>query len=296
MAAYLEGMAKAEGAASKVRVFDYTDYRKYLMDYYRDRKSGSAFFSYRFFARKAGINSVGLYKDVVEGRQSLGRGLMVKFSQALELSERESEYFANMVLFNEAASTEERRLYFRKLMASYDSKARKVDGAQYEFYSKWYYSAVRALLSYFPFTGDFGELARRLNPPIRPAQAKKSIHVLEKLGMIACDPEGCYRPVDAVITSGPGLVERNVQTLNVINFQKAMLAMAAKSYDAAPLRDLDMSTLTLSFSKETFQAVKKEIAALRAKIAGMAEKDAKPDRVYQISYNLFPLTRLPDAS
>lgn len=289
-------MAKSGGAIAKVRVFDYTDYRKYLMDYYRERKSGSASFSYRFFARKAGINSVGLYKDVVEGRQSLGRGLMLKFSQALELTERESEYFVNMVLFNEAASTEERRLYFRKMMASYDSKARKVDGTQFEFYSKWYYSAVRAALSYFPCDGDYAALARALHPPIRPAQAKKSLKVLEKLGMIARDAEGRYRPVDAVITSGPGLVERNVQALNVINFQKAMLAMAAKSYDASALKDLDMSTLTLSFSRETFQAVKKEIAALRAKIAGMAEKDAKPDRVYQMSYNLFPLTRLPDAS
>jgi uncharacterized protein (TIGR02147 family) len=290
-------MAKAMGGpAPKVRVFDYTDYRKYLMDYYRERKSGSKAFSYRFFARKAGINSVGLYKDVVEGRQSLGRGLMLKFSQALELNEREAEYFANMVLFNEAASTEERKLYFRKMMASYDSKARKVDGAHFEFYSKWYYSGVRALLSYFPFAGDYAALARCLQPPIRPDQARKSIKVLEKLGFIARDSEGRYRPVDAVITSGPALAERNVQTLNVINFQKAMLLMAAKSYEGSSLKDLDMSTLTLSFSRETFQAVKKEIAALRAKIAGLAEKDPRPDRVYQMSYNLFPLTRLPDAS
>ena len=290
-------MVKTQGSPSpKVRVFDYTDYRKYLMDYYRERKVVSKVFSYRFFARKAGINSVGLYKDVVEGRQSLGRGLMLKFSQALELNERETEYFVNMVLFNESSSSDERSLYFRKMMSSYDSKARKVDGTQYEFYSKWYYSAIRALLSYLPCDGDFASLARCLNPPIRPEQAKKAIKVLEKLGMVSRDAQGHYRPSDAVITTGSGNVERNVQTLNLINFQKAMLLMAARSYDAPSLKELDMSTLTLSISQETFQAVKLEIAALRKKIAGLAEKDPSPDRVYQMSYNLFPLTRLPDAN
>jgi uncharacterized protein (TIGR02147 family) len=280
----------------KVRVFDYTDYRKYLLDYYQERKKTSKAFSYRYFAGKAGINSVGLYKDVIEGRQSLGRGLMLKFSQALELNDRESEYFLNMVLFNEASSIEERRLYFRKLMSSYDSKAYKVDGTQYEFYSKWYYSAIRALLSYFPCDGDFSALARCLNPPIRPEQAKKAIKVLEKLGMIGRDAHGNYRPLDAVITTGSGNNERNVQTLNLINFQKAMLLMAAKSYDSPTFKEMDMSTLTMSFSRETFQIIKQEIVALRKKIAGLAELDAKPDRVYQMSYNLFPLTKLPNAN
>ncbi len=289
-------MVKPQGSVTaKVRVFDYTDYRKYLLDYYQERKKISKAFSYRYFAGKAGINSVGLYKDVIEGRQSLGRGLMMKFSQALELNDREAEYFLNMVLFNEASTIEERRIYFRKLMSSYDSKAYKVDGTQYEFYSKWYYSAIRALLSYFPCDGDFSALARALSPPIRAAEAKKAIKVLEKLGMIAQDDQGNYRPLEAIITSGTGNTERNVQTLNLINFQKAMLLMAAKSYDAPLLKDLDMSTLTMSFSRETFQMVKQEIVALRKKISGLAEKDLKPDRVYQLSYNLFPLTKLPNA-
>lgn len=285
-------------ARTTIRVFDYTDYRRYLLDYYREQKGSSRVFSYRWFARKAGINSVGLYKDVVEGRQGLGQVLAVKFSQALGHGEREAEYFRNLVHFGEASTPAERRLWFGKMLGSYDSKAARLDGGQHEFYSRWYYGAVRALLSYQAFRGDYAALGRALDPAIRPEEARKAVRVLEKLGLVAKDPEGFLRPVDPVITSGasdPDGSGRNLKTLNIVHFQRSMLKRAAQAYDRKDYRDVDMSTLTLSFSKETYLAVKKEIAELRRKIAALAERDDRPDRVYQLSYNLFPLSRIDDA-
>ena len=43
-----------------ISIFDYTDYRRYLSDYYYKCKRVSKAFSYRYFAKKAGVNSVGL--------------------------------------------------------------------------------------------------------------------------------------------------------------------------------------------------------------------------------------------
>lgn len=277
-----------------IRVFDYTDYRKYLDDYYRDQKRQSKAFSYRFFARKVGIRSVGLYKDVVEGRQSLGQSLIVKFSAALGLGDREREYFRDMVCFGEARSAEERKLYFRRMMASAESKASRLDAAQYEYYSKWYYSAAWALFACTPLgdtEADCRKLARLLEPPIRIHQAKKAVEVLKSLGLVVPDARGYLRPSDPVITSGTRRTERNLQTLNVINFQKGVLGLAMDAYDRHPLEDLDMSTLTLTLSRETFQAVKKEMAELRRKISNLAAHDEGADRVYQLSYNLFPVSR-----
>ena len=78
---------------SIISIFDYTDYRRYLADYYYNRKQLNKNFSYRYFAKKAGINSIGLYKDVVEGRQNLGRALIFKFSAAMGHAKKEAEYF-----------------------------------------------------------------------------------------------------------------------------------------------------------------------------------------------------------
>jgi len=99
----------------EIKVFDYTDYRKYLLDYYNFRKKTDKIFSYRFFAQKAKFNSSGLYKEIVDGKRSLTRTLIAKFSTALKHGKREAEYFENMVLFNEAKSTEEKKLLYDNL-------------------------------------------------------------------------------------------------------------------------------------------------------------------------------------
>ncbi len=85
-------------------VFGFTDYRAYLRAYYTFQKQKNAVFSYRYFALRAKINSSGLYKNVVDGKRTLGRSLISKFSAAMKLNKKEALYFENMVYFNDAKS------------------------------------------------------------------------------------------------------------------------------------------------------------------------------------------------
>lgn len=274
-----------------VCVFDYTDYRAYLSDYYKVMKLRSKAFSYRYFAQKAQIKSSGFYKELVDGKRSLSRSLILKFSEALKLNKKEAEYFENMVYFNESKSIEEKRLYFKKMMASYDSKAYKLLADQYEYFSKWYYVAVRELLSVINFSDDYAALAAMLHPSIRPDQARKAIQILEKLNLIRKDVQGFYRRCDPVLTTGYPPEDKRINLLNIINFQKTMLAMAEQAYDRCRIKQIDMSTLTLSISEETYRLMKEEIANFRKKLLGMAEKDTAPDRIYQLNYQFFPISK-----
>lgn len=279
------------GSASSTSVFDYTDYRKYLIDYYHESKKTNKAFSYRFFARKAGITSVGLYKDVIDGRQSLGRTLVLKFSSALGLRKNEAVYFENMVYFNEARTIEERKLYFERMVASCQSKTALVDAQRYEYYSRWYYSAVRAFISCFRIRAeDTDYLAEKLVPPVRPEQVRKAFEVLEKLKLIAKDEEGIYRLEDALVSTGTVSEDKRVEAMNIVSFQKTMLEMAGRAYDIHPFSDMSMSTLTLSVSEESYLWIKEEIKNLREKVINRVQKETKADRVYQMNYNLFPLS------
>ena len=130
-----------------------------------------------------------------------------------------------------------------------------------------------------------------VSPPIREDQARKAICILKKLKFIEKDDKGfCVRRAPVLTTGYPA--DDSVNQVNIINFQKAMLAMAAEAYDRHRFKDMDMSTLTLSISKGTFAVMKDEIANFRKKLLSMAEKDARPDRVYQLCYHFFPMTRI----
>jgi uncharacterized protein (TIGR02147 family) len=276
---------------NRISVFDYTDYRKYLADYYVVQKSVNPAFSYRYFARRAGINSSGFYKELIDGKRSLSRALILKFSGAIKHTKKEAEYFENMVYFSEAVSVEERKLYFNKMMSSYESKAYRLLGEQYEYFSRWYYIVIRELISFVRFKDDFRGLARMLNPPIREDQARKAIYILEKLNLIKKNKEGWYTSTSPVITTGYPTDDTKVNLLNVINFQKEMLKMAYETYDRHPIKKVDMSTLTLSVSEQTFLAMKEEIANFRKKLLSMAEKDEHPDRIYQLCHYFYPMTK-----
>jgi uncharacterized protein (TIGR02147 family) len=291
-----------EPKSGNIHIFDYTDYRKYLLDFYKQQKRYKKAFSYRYFARKAGINSVGLYKDVVEGRQNLGRALIFKFSAAFGHSKKEAEYFENMVYMNEADTIEERRLFFERMMSCQSTKAKVVETAQYEYYQKWYYSAVRALVAcnkYKDSPEDHKKIAGTLNPQIKPHQAKKAIRVLEKLGFVRKDELGFYELVEKVITTGTLRPDKNIAAINVVSFQKEMMKLAQGAFDRFPSEKMNMSTLTLTISEKTLDTIKEELAAVRSKIAGLSENDPGADRIFQLNVQMFPISdparEAPDA-
>jgi uncharacterized protein (TIGR02147 family) len=274
-------------------IFDYTDYRKYLFDFYQGEKRKSKSFSYRSFAKKIGINSVGFYKDVVENRQHLGMSATIKFSKGMGHTKKEAEYFKNMVCFNDAKTVGIRAAFYAKMLAGKDPRVKIVEESKFEYYSKWYYSAVRALISYGLFkdnADDYKKIAKILKPQIRPDQAKKAVAILEKLGFIVKNEKGFFMIADGAITTGTVKPDKNVAALNVVNFQKEAIKLAGDAFDRFPSGQSNMSTLTLSISCATVKTIKEELAALRGKIAEMARKEPAADRVYQFNMQLFPMT------
>ncbi len=225
------------GTPRQVSIYDYTDYRQFLRDYYDEQKAKNPAFSYRYFAKKAGFNSSGLYKDIVDGRTGITRSLILRFANAMKLSRRHEEYFETMVYFNEAKTVEEKNLYFERLMKHRDSKAFRVDAAHYEYYSKWYYIAVRELLAVGKFRDDYSRIAKALNPAIRIDEARKAIEVLLKLGLIREDKDGYYKATDNILTTGA-----DVKSLIIANFQKAMMDLAKEAIDRHPVNHRNIST------------------------------------------------------
>jgi uncharacterized protein (TIGR02147 family) len=140
------------------------------------------------------------------------------------------------------------------------------------------------------FPGDHKKIAKTLTPQIRVDQAKKAIVILEKLGFIVKNENGFFNLVDSAITTGTVKPDKNVATLNVVNFQKEMLKLAADAFDRFPAAQSNMSTLTISISAATLVNIKEELSALRGKIAVMAENERAADRIYQFNMQLFPIS------
>lgn len=270
-------------------VKQYLEYRAYLHDYYESRRAEDDFFSYRFMARKVGMDHGYLVK-LLQQKVHLAEGHLVKFVEFCGLKGRDEDYFRTLVHFNKSKNPDETAILFEKLMALAGVEAHPVEKDQFEYYSAWYHSAIRALLGHMKFNGEGGSLAKALNPPIPEKQALESVQLLERLKLVRKDEEGMYEPTDALITTGG-----NLQAAAVRQFQHEMIRLADEALVRHPKEQRDISSVTLSIEAADLGEVRARIAALRQSIMNLASLSANPDSVFQLNVQLFPLSRIKKA-
>jgi uncharacterized protein (TIGR02147 family) len=272
--------------AALVPIFEYTDYRCFLKACYEERKARDRKFSHRFIADKVGAASTGWFSDLVAGRINLTGAHRARLAKLLELKPNEENYLEAMVNYAHAGSLEERTRCFRKILAFKESKPDLVERDQFEYFAEWYHAAVRELLFIVDFRSDWEDLARRLNPPLRPAQARQSVELLERLRLVRKDERGRYRPTASILKK-----DSSFRSLHLANFLKANMNLAIESLERHPKEERDISAITVALSEEDFRAAALEVQALRKRLLAMGERPCGGKKVYQCNFQLFPTTR-----
>lgn len=268
-------------------IFEYSDYRLFLQDYLHDAKSRGVQLTYEELGEKVGFSSRGFVTQIIQRKTKIPKAKIRKFGQALGLKKKEQEYFELVVKFDQAKTYRERNLLFKELVSRFSSCMKQIGPDKYEFYSTWYYSAIRSLLGYYPFIGDYNKLAQQLVPAITPGQAKKAIEVLERLSLIIKKEDGYYHLTDRLVSTGD-----TVGTVALINFQNATMDLAKEALELFPRDQRDSSTLTLGLSEEGYKAAVEKIAVLRRELLEIARFDRQIDRVIQVNLHAFPLSKI----
>ncbi len=271
-------------------VFEYLEYRDFLKDFYEEKKSERSFFSYRLFGSKVGMDASYLAKVLIRARH-ISNDSIVKIIDFCGLKEQEAEYFETLVHFVKAKSQKESKILFEKLLSLKSVKANALLRHQYEFYQKWYYSAIRSILEFYDFRGDYKALAEQLSPRISVKEAKESVRLLEKLRLIKKDENGRYRMTDTAITTGP-----QWQSMAIQAFQEETIRLSHESLSRHPKKHRDVSTVTMNINEQNFQEIRERIKEFRNSIIKYVNEQSSPDRVVQLNIQLFPLSRIEGSS
>lgn len=266
------------------RIFDYLDYREFLKQRYLAFKRKSSVFSYRYIAGKVGMDA-GSFNGILKGKRKLDPALAGKVAQVFGLNVYEKEYFEALVLYCQAKNHGERTLLLEKLLRLRGIQVKKLEGRQFEFYGKWYYSALRELLNCNPGSVDASALGKLLRPAITAEETQEALRLLLDLGLIEQGDDGAYRVAENLITSGEGARAAAMNT-----FHLAMAGLAAWAIQEVEPGERDFSALTLNCSQDSLQDVKSILRQARRDILQRVEKDARSEVVLQINFQVFPLS------
>jgi uncharacterized protein (TIGR02147 family) len=267
-------------------VYDYQDFRRFIADAQHAIKSTKPFFTYRHIAKTVGLKSPGHITWIIQGKRNLAKKKILPFARVFGLNEKETDFFTSLVHFDQAKTHVEKKIHLDHLVAFQIPEKAVVQPSSYEFYSKWYHPAVRELFAIHLLGNDYKRIARIVQPRITPREAKQSVRLLCRLGLIRKDDKGHYRQVDQSVSTGD--VWRSVA---IRQFQMDTFDLAREALNSVDAKERDVSTLTMSISDERFAMVAERIRQFRNELITLITSDTSPSRVYQLSMALFPLSR-----
>ncbi len=272
-------------------IFTYIDYRAYLRDFYLEKKKTSRF-SYREFSRCAGFSSPVFIKLLIEGKANLRKSSITKVCKAIGLKKEERRYFRDLVLFGQAKNIDEKMRFLNQLKSSQGSLTIKsLTNEQFEYFSKWYHPIIKELLDIAVFDGDYKALGEMVNPPISEREAKRSVRLLIKLGLVQ-EKDGEYSASHKFVTT-EGLT---MGTLAVRSVQKKMANLGGESVDTVPKDKRDVSGVSVSINSGSIDKIREELARCRRRIMEIAKADEKCDSVCRVNLHMFPVSKtLPDS-
>lgn len=272
-------------------LFDSLDYRQFLKEHTAALKRAKRF-NLRAFAKKAEIQAPGYLKMVVDGRRNLTAETAKKFCRALELQGKERDYFLTLVTYNQSDEPDLKKAAFDRLISLRPRSEHFLVGKKHgRYFSRHHYVCIREMVALKDFKEDYKAIARRCFPRISPTQAKEAVETLLQLGFIKRDGGGKLVQAEDFIRTR----DRDAEEAETYQFHETVLDKARYALGVLPQKDRHYHALTLPLSKKLFEEISSDFIALRDKIVDKmnAELD-DAEEVYQVNFQLFPVTRNED--
>jgi uncharacterized protein (TIGR02147 family) len=268
-------------------IFEFIDYRKFLASYYTGKKESFPNFSFRYFSQKIGLNSPSFLKHVIDGKRNLTSKMTDRFCKALDLSAREARYFRNLVLFNQAKTSNEKQEHYAVLRSMAGTVKEATLGTDYyDYFASWYNPVLRELICLHDFHDDFKLIAAAVSPPIRPGEAKAGIALLLRLKLVEKLLDGTYHQTSTAL-----IADSSISSLAVRSFTRTMLDHSKTALDTVDKGERHISGLTMGISTAAYNVLTAEIESFKDRVKIIVNRDSGGSRIYQLNIGMFPVSQ-----
>ena len=278
-----------------VDIFKYKDFRKYIKDYYTANSGADSRFSYQFLADKGGFdNRVLVYRIIENKSRKLSAENCVRLSKAFNHSPQEAEYFGYLFDLDQIKNEEKRSAIEKKMREITDRRNVRIrmvkkDKDHEAFYAELHHSVMRALIEINrPFRDAYEMLCRQSMLPITARQARESIELLERIGLVEKDDAGIYRiKTEENIKTSREYTQKYKDNLNM----KYMDAVKMLIRQHTPSTAKILKSKVVGISENTYKEICGMAEEFGNKVDSLVQNEKKSDRVYFYQFSFIPLTK-----
>lgn len=272
----------------------YLDYRSYLADFLTFKKSlklGLRKYSPSDFAAAADLKSPQYLKLIISRQRNLSDDGALKFSKALGLNKEDTTEFMLLVQYNQATQPKERYDYLQKLS---EHRAKRIRGLKDSHWLKVIlYSICDGMGGKYKLE-DFKNL---LGDKCKLNELKKAVDemvhdkAIEKLNL----EDGEYYQK----TLGQNTLSNDIPLDIIKRIQSDLLLLALESLFSDSPKDRDLGSFSIALTAKEFEETKFEIRKFRKALLKnllIKREQSLGERVYQVQFQIFPVTKDPKSS
>ncbi|WP_407457772.1 TIGR02147 family protein, partial [Fibrobacter sp.] len=161
-----------------IDIFQFTHFRKFLEEYQAARAKVEPSFTRTEICALLGLEkSRSYFADVLRGKKVSPR-MVQKFIEILQLDRKEAKYFETLVALDQAKTDAIRNAMIQELLKQHPNPQHIVNEDAYEYYSRWYNSALFAILDAMDVTDDMTPVQKRIFPKVPLGKLKDSLALL----------------------------------------------------------------------------------------------------------------------
>lgn len=264
-------------------IIEYTNFRKFMRDFYEEKKLRHTF-SWREFSKSAGFSSSSYMKVVCDGKSKLSKVGVERTGQAMGLVGFEMDYFRAMVKFGQEETDVKKKAAFEEMRAiAKMHKARVINSDLFDFYESWQNPTLRELAPMMPGATP-GELAKKCCNEISAEEVKNSLNFLAKNDFLKKIGDNTFEQTAKSIVGNPESTR-----LALRDMHREMAGLAAASLDL-PRSERNFTGVTMGVSKDSYERIVKVMNDCLRQVVAIANEDTNIDQVYRMNLQLFPLT------
>jgi uncharacterized protein (TIGR02147 family) len=283
-------MQTLRGVRKKPRIFEFTDYRSFLVASFEDRKKANSAWSYQAWALKLGLkNNTSLLK-IVHGSRDAGPEITEKLIEYFAFNNSERQYFEDLIRLSKAKSDPGLRTAIMERLSKAHPRRQfeLMDEKRFSVISHWWFYAIRQLSLREDFRLDAEWIASELSFPVQARQVQHAIDTLTRLGLLVEDPETRrWAPGRSSLNTSDDVASEALK-----RFHEGVIANASIAVRSTSVQEREISGVTLSVSEQDLPKAKEFLRKMQDDFAtlfgGKAGSDA---RVYQLETVFFPLSK-----
>lgn len=250
---------------------------EFLKSEFTKRKTKNPNFSVRAFARWLELSPAQV-SQVMSGKRPLTLKALEKINKKLDISPFEKQTLVDSLVGtsakrqNPATLTDEQQSF------------RTLSEDQFKMMADWYHVAILSLTRIPNAKADPRWIARKLN--ISVEDANEALQRLLRLGIVETSPK-------FIQIGDPLKVISEIPSSAIRRYHKQNLALASEKVDTVDNSMKNFDSLCIAINTKDIPQLKNHIDRFLNQIQKFSDK-SKPDHVYNLNLQLFPITNLEE--